>query len=125
MFIGVLFHSYTTLVQNVCHFIKHLVNCAQESLKIHVNCSFVCMCVCVCVFVCVSAKNRMCLHVPQTNLSLYQRGVYCMSVKIFDKLPRYIVNSIENKKQFVGKLKNLLTLGRARSCEDGIKDLIT
>jgi len=36
------------------------------------------------------------------------RGIYCMNVKIFNKVPRYIVNSIENKKQFVGKLKNLL-----------------
>jgi len=28
--------------------------------------------------------------------------------KIFSKLPKYIVDFVENKKQFVGKLKNLL-----------------
>ena len=38
-------------------------------------------------------RNRMCLHVPQTC----QRGVYSTSVKIFNKLPKYIVDSVKNK----------------------------
>jgi hypothetical protein len=48
--------------------------------------------------------NRMCLHVPETNFSLWQRGIYYTSVKICNKLPKYIVDSTENKKQFIVKL---------------------
>lgn len=49
-----------------------------------------------------------CLHVPPKNLSFCQRGVNYMSVNIVNKIPIYIVDSVENKKQFIGKLKNLL-----------------
>ena len=34
------------------------------------------------------------LHMPQTNLSLYQKGVHYMGVKIFTKLRKYVVYSI-------------------------------
>jgi hypothetical protein len=50
----------------------------------------------------------MCLHVPQTNLSLCQAGIYYRSIKIFNKLPKHIADSLNNKKQFIRKLKNLL-----------------
>jgi len=46
----------------------------------------------------------MCLPVPETNLSLCQRGIYYASVKIYNQLPKYVVDSTENKKQFIGKL---------------------
>ena len=32
-----------------------------------------------------------------TNLALCQSGVYYMSVKIFNKVTKYTVNSVENK----------------------------
>jgi hypothetical protein len=47
---------------------------------------------------------------PPTNLSLCQRGVNYMSVNIVNKLPIYIADCVENKKQFIGKLKNLVIL---------------
>jgi hypothetical protein len=53
-------------------------------------------------------KNRTYLHVPQTNLTLCQGGVYYMSIKIFNKLPKHIADSLGNKKQFIRKLRNLL-----------------
>ena len=37
-------------------------------------------------------------------MSLYQRDIYYASVKIFNQLPKYVVDSTENKKQFIGKL---------------------
>jgi len=42
-------------------------------------------------------RNRMCLHVPATNFSLCQRGIYYTSVKIFNKLPK--IYSWLNRKQ--------------------------
>jgi hypothetical protein len=53
-------------------------------------------------------RNRTCLHVLQTNLSLCQAGFYYMSTKIFNKLPKHIADSLNNKKQFIRKLKNFL-----------------
>jgi hypothetical protein len=46
--------------------------------------------------------------VPQTNLSLFRAGVCYTSIKIFNKLPKHIAYSLNNKKQFIRKLKNLL-----------------
>jgi hypothetical protein len=43
-------------------------------------------------------RNRTCLHVPQTNLSLCQAGVYYTSIKIFNKLRTHIADSLDNKK---------------------------
>ena len=31
-----------------------------------------------------------------------------MSIKIFNELPKHIADSLDNKKQFIRKLKNLL-----------------
>jgi hypothetical protein len=53
-------------------------------------------------------RNRTCLHVPQTNLPLCQAGVYYMSIKIFNKSPKHMADSLDNKKQFIRKLKNVL-----------------
>ena len=43
---------------------------------------------------------------PQTYLSVCQRGAH--EHKIFNKLPKYIVDFVENKKQFIGNVKHLL-----------------
>jgi hypothetical protein len=36
-----------------------------------------------------STKHRSNLHVLQSHLSLRQKGVHCMSVQIFNSLPKY------------------------------------
>jgi hypothetical protein len=43
-------------------------------------------------------RNRTSLHVPQTNLSLSQQGMHYMCIKVFNKLPKYATDSLENKK---------------------------
>jgi hypothetical protein len=53
-------------------------------------------------------RNRKSLHVPRTNLSLSQQGVHYMCIKVLNKLPKYVTNSLENKKQFIRKVKKLL-----------------
>jgi hypothetical protein len=53
-------------------------------------------------------RNRMSLHVPRANLPLSQQGMHYMCIKVFNKLPKYVTDSSENKKQFIRKVKNLL-----------------
>jgi len=45
--------------------------------------------------------------VPQVNLSLHQKGVYYMSVKVFNSLPNCVADLVQNKKKFIGKLKSV------------------
>jgi hypothetical protein len=45
---------------------------------------------------CKFTRNRMCLHVPQTNLSVCQGGVNYMSITFFNRFSKYIVDSLEN-----------------------------
>jgi hypothetical protein len=53
-------------------------------------------------------RNRTGLHVPQTNLSLSQQGMHYMCIKGFIKLSKYVTDSLENKRQFIRKVRNLL-----------------
>jgi hypothetical protein len=49
------------------------------------------------------------LHIPQPHLALRQKGVYCMSIKIFNSLPDYLTDLIHDRKQFVRKIKENLS----------------
>jgi hypothetical protein len=46
-----------------------------------------------------------CLHIPQVKLSVYNKGVYYMSIKVFNSLPNLITYLVQNNKIFIGKLK--------------------
>jgi hypothetical protein len=46
--------------------------------------------------------------VSQVNLSLYQKGVYYISIKVFIRLPNSIADLVQNKKKFIDKLKCVL-----------------
>jgi len=46
----------------------------------------------------INMRNKLKLQKPISNLTLYQRGVYCMSIRIFNKLPDCIAKLVENKK---------------------------
>jgi len=35
-----------------------------------------------------NTRHRNDLHVPQATLTMYQKGVYCSGVKVFNSLPR-------------------------------------
>jgi hypothetical protein len=55
-----------------------------------------------------STRYRGNLHVLQTHLAIRQKGVHYMSVKIFNSLPTYVIDSVQDEKQFIGKLKEIL-----------------
>ena len=56
----------------------------------------------------INTRNKLKLHKPISNLTLYQRGVYYMSIKIFNKLPEYITDSTGNERRFISRLKQYL-----------------
>jgi len=38
----------------------------------------------------INARNKLQLHKPTANFTLYQKAVYYMHTEIFNKLPQYI-----------------------------------
>jgi hypothetical protein len=53
-------------------------------------------------------RNRGDLRVLQSHLSIRQKGVHYMSVKIFNSLPKFLVDLLEDETMFVEKLKKIL-----------------
>jgi hypothetical protein len=47
-------------------------------------------------------------HLPSSNLSLYQKGVYFTAIKVYNSLPQSIKNLFNDTKQFKSELKNYL-----------------
>jgi len=45
---------------------------------------------------------------PITNLTIYQKGVYCIGIKIFNNLPPYIKDKSDNIRKFEIYLKRFL-----------------
>ena len=66
-------------------------------------------------------RNKLKLHQPISNLTLYQKGVYYMSIKIFNKLPEHITDSIRNKR-FIARLKQYLINKSHYSLEEFMSD---
>jgi hypothetical protein len=56
-----------------------------------------------------STRYERNLHVPQPHLAMRQKGVYYMSVKTFNSLPDYLIDLVHDKKQFIEKIKEILT----------------
>jgi hypothetical protein len=56
----------------------------------------------------INTINKLKLHKPISNLTLYQKGVYNMVIRIFSKLPEYIANLIRNKRIFIATLSQYL-----------------
>ena len=48
------------------------------------------------------------LHLPQSNLTIYQKGAYYSGIKIFNKLPLEFKNTVGNQKKFKTVLKKFL-----------------
>jgi hypothetical protein len=48
------------------------------------------------------------LHQPIINLTKYQRGVYCMGIKVYYALPSYIKIESNNPKRFKKILNEFL-----------------
>jgi hypothetical protein len=58
----------------------------------------------------VSTRNRYNLHVPYTNLSKYQKGVYYSGIKLFNKLPPNIKSLNDDIKCLSQHLKSITYL---------------
>jgi hypothetical protein len=48
----------------------------------------------------INTRNKLQLHKLTTNLILYQKGLYCMIVEIFNELPEYVAELVVDKKTF-------------------------
>jgi hypothetical protein len=56
----------------------------------------------------INTEQKLNIHQSSSNLSLYQKGVYCFVIKVFYNLPQSIKNSTDNSKQFKTALKHYL-----------------
>ena len=56
----------------------------------------------------INTRHNNNLHVPAANLTLYQKGVYYLGIKIFDHLPTTIKNLSVDKNKFQTALKKFL-----------------
>jgi len=56
----------------------------------------------------LNTKSKLKLHKPVSSLTLYQNGVYNMSIRIFNKLPEHITILAGNKKSFISTLRQYL-----------------
>jgi len=50
-------------------------------------------------------RYKLHLHSFAYNLKPYQKGVYCMSINIFNELPEYIAELVVDEKCFIPTLK--------------------
>jgi len=56
----------------------------------------------------LDTRQRNNLYLPQANLTIYQKGAYCLGIKIFNNLPLEIKNVAGNQKKFKIALKKFL-----------------
>ena len=57
---------------------------------------------------CFNTQNKLQLHKLSTTLTIYQKGAYYDSKKIFNKLPKCMAELVLRKKCFVSNLKKYL-----------------
>ena len=48
----------------------------------------------------IDMRQRANFQQPSVNLTKYQKGVYCLGVKMFNMLPSYIKRESDNPKKF-------------------------
>jgi hypothetical protein len=56
----------------------------------------------------INTMNKSNLHLPVSNLSVYQKGPYCSGIRVFNNLPSQIKDLSHNRNQFKRALKNVL-----------------
>lgn len=56
----------------------------------------------------INTRNNLKLHKPISNLTICQRGVYNMCIRIFNKLPTHIANLVGSKRTFIFTLRKYL-----------------
>jgi len=55
-----------------------------------------------------NTRNKLNLHPPISNLSVYQKGTYYSGIRLFNSLPSQIKDLSHNRNQFNHALKNFL-----------------
>jgi len=63
-------------------------------------------------------RQHLDFHYPSANLKKFQTVVHYMSVKIYNSLPIYIKNEINNRKKFESLLKKFLLENSFYSLEE-------
>jgi len=63
-------------------------------------------------------RQHLDFHYPSANLKKFQTGVHYMSVKVYNSLPIYIKNEINNTKKFESLLKKFLLENSFYSLEE-------
>jgi len=53
----------------------------------------------------ISARNKSNLHLPISNLSIYQKGTYYSGIRVFNVLPSQIKDLSHNRSKFKVPLK--------------------
>ena len=66
----------------------------------------------------INTRNRLKLHKPISNITLDQKLVYYMSIRIFNKLPDCIARLVENKWCFISTLRQYLVSKSFYSLEE-------
>jgi hypothetical protein len=56
----------------------------------------------------MNTRQKYNYHLPSSNLSLYQKGVYFTGIKVFNSLPQNITNLSNDTKEFKSAQKNYL-----------------
>jgi len=70
----------------------------------------------------INMRNKSKLHKPISNLSLYQKAVHYMSIRIFNKLPDCIARLVANKRSFISTSRQYLVSKPFYSLEEFLED---
>jgi hypothetical protein len=69
-----------------------------------------------------STRNKLKLHKPIVNLTRCQKGAYYTSIKVFNKLPKFIADLVLDKKHFIPSLEKYLIKKSFCSVEEFLND---
>jgi len=56
----------------------------------------------------INTRNKSNLHLPISNMSLYQKGKYYTGIRVFNSLPSQIKDLCHNRNKFKRALKNFM-----------------
>jgi hypothetical protein len=56
----------------------------------------------------INTRHTSNLNLPRAHLNIYQKGVYCLGIKIFSSIPQDIEIYINNPRTFKKAVKKLL-----------------
>jgi hypothetical protein len=66
----------------------------------------------------IYTRQRNDLHLPQANLTIYQRGAQYLGIKIFNNLPLEVKIVADNQKMFKHELKNFVCNNTSYTMEE-------